>query len=147
MVLKVLKSKNGYRLLKYPTGFYGVDFSTSGRGEGILYLDDYKKAVKLFNRVVEDSGLSSEELSNQREKKYFISHLGKKFVKDKDKLRVGDCTCVIRNKHSGSIRYAKGSVSLIPYNKEATKKLKQKHGKNLVYVLYRDYEEIKGYYQ
>ncbi|MBQ8430588.1 MAG: hypothetical protein IJX26_01420 [Clostridia bacterium] len=68
-------------------------------------------------------------------------------IKDKDKLKSGDVICVIRNKYNGLIRCAEGSVSPVPYKKNATKETKQKYGKNFVYVLYRDYEEIIGYYQ
>lgn len=68
-------------------------------------------------------------------------------ITDKDKLKVGDCTVVIRHKYSGVIRYADGSVSLVPYKKGASKELKKKYGKNLVYVIYRNYEEIIGYIQ
>ena len=70
-----------------------------------------------------------------------------KFIKDKDKLRLGDCTCVVRDKYSGKERLANGSVARVPYNKTATKETKQKYGKNLVYVIHRSGEEVVGYYQ
>lgn len=71
----------------------------------------------------------------------------RRMITDKDKLRLGNCTCVVRDKHTGRERLADGSVARVPYNKNASKEVKQKYGKNLVYVIYRDYEDIVGYYQ
>lgn len=71
----------------------------------------------------------------------------KKMITDIDKLLPGNCICVIRNKHTGKERLAEGSVSPVPYTKNASKEVKKKYGKNLVYVIYRDYEFIVGYYQ
>ena len=70
-----------------------------------------------------------------------------RMITDADKLKAGDCIVVIKNKYSGAIRYADGSVSLVPYKKGASKELKKKYGRNLVYVIYCNYEEIIGYIQ
>ena len=68
-------------------------------------------------------------------------------IKDKDKLHLGDCTCVIRNKYTGEERLAEGTVARVPYKKNASKEAKQKYGKNMVYVIYRNSEDIVGFYQ
>ena len=71
----------------------------------------------------------------------------KKFIKFLDELKPGPCLCLIRNRYTGEDRVVKGEVSPVPYKKNATKETKQKYGKNLVYVIYRNYEDIVGYYQ
>ena len=71
----------------------------------------------------------------------------RKMILNADDLKLGDCICVIRNKYTKEERLAKGSVALVPYKKSASKTLRQKYGKHLVYVIHRDYEEIVGYFQ
>ena len=70
-----------------------------------------------------------------------------RFYEDKDKLKVGDCMCVIRNKYTGWERVAYGSVVKTPYKKNASQEAKKKYGKNLVYVVYSNNEDIIRYCQ
>lgn len=147
MQIKILKSKNGCRLLQYPSGTFGIEYSDASYGCGLKYLDDKKEAIKFFKKVSSDTSQVSLYHIRKQEKEQKLKYDKSLMVKDIDKLKLGDVTCVIRNKCDGSIRYAKGSVSLVPYKKGAKKELKQKYGKNLVYVLYRNYEEIIGYIQ
>lgn len=66
MEIEVLKSKNGCRLLKYPSGTFGIEYSDSSYGAGLRYTDNYKEAVKFFNKVSADtSSLSLEDIRNQ----------------------------------------------------------------------------------
>lgn len=147
MQIKVLKSKNGYRLLQYPSGTYGVEYSDASYGAGMKYTDSKTDAIKFFKKVSGDtSSVSVSRICKQSQKQEQLNKKSR-MIKDADKLKLGEVTCVIRNKYTGVVRYAKGSVSLVPYKKGATKELKQRYGKNLVYVLYRDYEEIIGYLQ
>lgn len=68
-------------------------------------------------------------------------------IKDCDDLKLGNCVCCIKDKYTGKMRYAQGSVVPIPYAEHATSEDKAKYGKNMVYVIYRDNEDIVGYYQ
>lgn len=68
-------------------------------------------------------------------------------IKDKDVLKQGNCVCAIRNKNTGNIRYAPGSVCKVPYTKNASPETKKKYGKNIVYGIYNSSEEIIGFYQ
>ncbi len=91
------------------------------------------------------------KLKNKKEVSYSLKPIGTSnndiMIKDKDKLHLGDCTCVIRNKDTGKTRLANGSVARIPYTKYATKEDRKKYGKNLVYVIYYNSEDVIGYYQ
>lgn len=68
-------------------------------------------------------------------------------TKNVDRLRLGDTTCVIRDKITGKERLAEGSVVRVPYRPTATVEDRKKYGKNMVYVIYRDNEEIVSYRQ
>ena len=68
-------------------------------------------------------------------------------VKNCDDLKPGNCVCCIKDKRTGNMRYAEGSVVQIPYTKDATPEIKARYGNNMVYVIYRDYEDVVGYYQ
>ena len=70
-----------------------------------------------------------------------------RLIKDCNDLKLCNCICCIKDRYTGKMRYAEGSVAKIPYTKEATPEDKAKYGKNMVYVLYRDSEDIVGYYQ
>lgn len=69
------------------------------------------------------------------------------FIKDKDKLRTGDCVCLIRDKYTGKERVADGSVAKVPYKPNASAETKKRFGKNLVYVIHSDSEEVVGFRQ
>ena len=73
--------------------------------------------------------------------------MGNRIITDKDRLKVGDCTCVVKDKYTGYIRLAKGGVDRVPYKKNASMESKKKYGKNIVYVIHRPHEQIIGYYQ
>lgn len=68
-------------------------------------------------------------------------------TKNIDRLRLGDVTCVIRDKITGKERTAEGTVARVPYKKDASAEVRKKYGKNLVYVIYRDTEDIVQYRQ
>ena len=70
-----------------------------------------------------------------------------KLITDKNKLKLGDCTCVVRDKYTGKTRLAEGSVAKFPYKKTATKETRKKYGKHLIYVIHGSGEEVVGYYQ
>lgn len=80
--------------------------------------------------------------------KNFYNRSNKSFlIKDMNYLKPGNCVCVIKNKNNGTVRYSSGSVARLPYSKTATPEIKKKYGKNIVYTIYRDNEDIVGYYQ
>ena len=68
-------------------------------------------------------------------------------TKDKDKLKLGKVTCVVRNKHTGVIREVEGEVARVPYKKTATAEDKKKYGKNMIYVIHRNDDEFMCFKQ
>ena len=62
-----------------------------------------------------------------------------KLIKDSNKLKLGNCLCVIQDKYTGNVRYSSGAVEKHPYLKNKNEKI--------VYVLHRNNERIVGYYQ
>lgn len=80
-------------------------------------------------------------MTNLKEEKNFYKE------NERDKLMLGNCSCLIRNKYTGRERLADGFVALMPYKNNVSKETKKKYGKNLVYVIHRSDEEVVGYYQ
>lgn len=68
-------------------------------------------------------------------------------IRDSDELKTGNCVVCIKNRNTGSMRYSSGAVIPIPYTKDATAENKAQFGKNLVFVIYGNDEDIVGYYQ
>ena len=64
-----------------------------------------------------------------------------------DRLRLGDVTCVVRDKRTGKERLTTGSVARIQYKKDVSEEIKKKYVKNMVYVIYSDNEDIVQYRQ
>lgn len=68
-------------------------------------------------------------------------------TKNADRLKLGDCVCVVKNKNTGRIREIRGSVSRVPYNSKATADTKRKFGKNMVYFIHYASDELVCYRQ
>jgi len=68
-------------------------------------------------------------------------------TKKADDLRLGKVVCVLKNRNTGRIREVEGSVARVPYNSKATKETKRKFGKNLVYFMHYDSDELVCYRQ
>lgn len=127
----VEKDGNKITIVRSDNGRYFNEYTAHGAGAGPF--KTLKDAEKMLHKHRPTAKL-------QRNIKDLVT-------KNVDRLRLGDTTCVIRDKITGKERLAEGSVVRVPYKPTATAKDKKKYGKNMVYVIYRDNEEIVSYRQ
>lgn len=127
----VERDGNKIKIVRADNGRYFNEYTAHGAGAGPF--ETLKDAEKMLHK-------HRPSAKPQRNIKDLTT-------KNIDRLRLGETTCVIRDKNTGKERLAEGTVVRVPYKPTATAEDRKKYGKNMVYVIYRDDEEIVSYRQ